>query len=253
MILTGCPESPTCRLLSYLTIDIAKRMENTALYGGREYRTCPACSWTGKKSLFEPMPVLLESLEIVRCPYCGGTSPASEGILNSFTEELPEEFTIISGGQTGVDRAALDAAIMLGIPHGGWCPKGRKAEDGIIAPKYNLREHDDPAYWKRTEQNILDSDGTLVMPGENMSKGTALTIKLARKHGRPTAIIPLSARENGTPLMCWLNSTGIKTLNVAGPRESVCPGIGQKALNYLLDNLGNQSLESASRTSTLLR
>ena len=82
---------------------------------------------------------------------------------------------IISGGQTGVDRAALDIAIELGIPHGGFCPVGRRAEDGMISPKYNLIENDSIKYAGRTIENVLSSDGTLLLYKSLISNGTALT------------------------------------------------------------------------------
>lgn len=228
-------------------------MEDCAPYTSEDYRTCPACFWTGRLDYFETVPALPGTIDLVRCPYCGATSAVSSGTLKKEGSSLPPKFKIISGGQTGVDRAALDAALLLGIPHGGWCPKGRKAEDGIIAAKYNLTEHDESSYWKRTEKNIMDSDGTLIMPAMTMSKGTALTIRLARKHGKPTAIVPITSPQAGNPLMAWIKTTKILTLNVAGPRESFSPGIGKKALNILLKNFGYQSLQSASRTSTLFK
>ena len=92
---------------------------------------------------------------------------------------------IISGGQTGVDRGALDAAISLGIPHGGWCPRGRLAEDGRIPDRYQLRETDSPDYPSRTEQNVLDSDATLILYRGRIAGGTEFTLRLAQQHGRP--------------------------------------------------------------------
>jgi hypothetical protein len=228
-------------------------MEDISLYGAAGYRTCPSCSWTDKIENYEVVPALPGTIDIVRCPYCGDISSSAIGSFNPVETNLPDGFKIISGGQTGVDRAALDAAIQLGIPHGGWCPKGRKAEDGRIDHRYNLQETLEADYRKRTEKNIIESDGTLVLPGEAMSKGTALTINLARKHSKPTAVIPLISEQDDKSLMAWVKSTGIKILNVAGPRESIYPGIGLKAMNFLLKNLGSQHLQSASLTSTRFR
>src|SRR5438445_1429872 len=92
---------------------------------------------------------------------------------------------VISGGQTGVDRAALDVALELGVPAGGWCPKGRKAEDGSLAPRYPLTETPSEEYWQRTEWNVRDSDGTLVLTRGAPTEGTAYTIEVAKKLGKP--------------------------------------------------------------------
>lgn len=91
---------------------------------------------------------------------------------------------IISGGQTGADRAALDVAINLRIPHGGWIPKGRKTENGILSDKYQLKEMSSSSYQERTEKNVLDSDGTLIISRRKLTGGSALTKKLAVKHGK---------------------------------------------------------------------
>ncbi len=95
---------------------------------------------------------------------------------------MPEK--IVSGGQTGVDRAALDAALALGVPCGGWCPRGRRAEDGEIPARYPLRETPLPTYEQRTEWNVRDADGTLVLTRGPASGGTALTLALAERLGR---------------------------------------------------------------------
>ena len=99
---------------------------------------------------------------------------------------------IISGGQTGVDRAALDIAIDLGIPHGGYCPKGRRAEDGIIPSKYNLTEHSSVQYIDRTLENVLSSDGTLILHIGKISNGTALTKEFCIQSEKPILIINLA-------------------------------------------------------------
>jgi len=92
---------------------------------------------------------------------------------------------IISGGQTGADRAALDVAIKFNIPHGGWIPKGRKAEDGPLPEKYQLQEMATNSYPKRTEQNVVYSDGTLIISHGTLTGGSAYTRKMAMKHGKP--------------------------------------------------------------------
>src|SRR5262245_54833883 len=88
---------------------------------------------------------------------------------------------IISGGQSGVDRAALDVALELGIPCGGWCPKGRRAEDGPLPDRYPLDETQTSFYPERTRRNVRDSDGTLILADGAAKGGTALTIELAEQ------------------------------------------------------------------------
>jgi hypothetical protein len=140
---------------------------------------------------------------------------------------------VVSGGQTGVDRAALDAALELGLPCGGWCPQGRKAEDGVIASRYPLTETPSVEYAQRTEWNVRDSDATLVLTLGRPSEGTAFTVEVARRLGKRCLILILSDRP--TPLIArqWLAEQRIRVLNVAGPRESKCPGIYAHALPFL--------------------
>jgi len=135
---------------------------------------------------------------------------------------------IISGAQTGVDRAALDAALELGLPHGGWVPKGRKAEDGIIPGKYKMNEMPTERYAGRTERNILDSDGTLIISRGVLTEGSDLTRQLAIKHERPwlhTDLDRIGATEAARTIHAWLERHGIGVLNVAGPRASKDPAI----------------------------
>ncbi len=144
---------------------------------------------------------------------------------------------IISGGQAGVDRAALDAAIKLNIPHGGWCPKTRKAEDGVIAPRYLLEETLSEDYSERTVANIRDSHATLILVTKalaEVSAGTLLTIKKAVQLNKPHLIINLSQNNIDTDaIKKWLQDHHITLLNVAGPRESQSPGIYQASLDFL--------------------
>jgi hypothetical protein len=136
---------------------------------------------------------------------------------------------IVSGGQTGADRAALDAALDLAFPCGGWCPKGRRAEDGPIAARYPLRETSSIEYPVRTERNVLDSDGTLLLARSPLRGGTALTERLARRHGRPFLVLDPGKAESLSRALAWIESRGIAALNVAGPRESEAPGIHARA------------------------
>jgi hypothetical protein len=140
---------------------------------------------------------------------------------------------IVSGGQTGVDRASLELAIALNIPHGGWCPKGRKAEDGVIAAIYQLDETPTSEYRQRTEWNVRDSDGTLILTRGAPTGGTALTIKLAAAYSRPCLVIDLDAAPAPDTVGTWLAANHIKVLNIAGPRESGFPGIHEAAAAFL--------------------
>lgn len=127
---------------------------------------------------------------------------------------------IVSGGQTGVDRAALDAAIKLGIPHGGWCPRGRLAEDGPIAAVYQLLEHPSGDYSDRTQQNVVDSDATLILYKSRLSGGTALTNRLAKQLDKPLLRVRLDCKIDFARIASWLRDNNVKVLNVAGPRGS---------------------------------
>ena len=144
---------------------------------------------------------------------------------------------IISGGQTGVDRAALDVAIRMGIPHGGWIPKGRLAEDGTLPPHYHLQEMADEAYEARTEKNVQDSDGTLIISRGSPSGGTDYTRRMALKHGKQMLHIDLALGQRpsdaGSLIASWIEMNRIETLNVAGPRASHDPAIYTDAVNIL--------------------
>ena len=145
----------------------------------------------------------------------------------------PAVCKIVSGGQTGVDRGALDAAIALGIPHGGWCPKGRKAEDGPIPQQYRLTETPATGYPTRTRWNVRDSDGTLVLCERPPTGGTALTIRLADRLDKPRLIVSPIEPAAAEDVRAWLARHDIKVLNVAGPRESEQPGIAARATALL--------------------
>jgi hypothetical protein len=145
---------------------------------------------------------------------------------------------IVSGGQTGVDRGALDAAMALGIPHGGWCPRGRAAEDGTIPPRYRLTETGSPEYHVRTEQNVLDSDATLILCQGDLKGGTALTRQLAERHDRPCLVVDLDDPPNLDDVRQWIADSRADTLNVAGPRESQSPGISARAADLIRELFG---------------
>ena len=148
---------------------------------------------------------------------------------------------IVSGGQTGADRAALDWAIGRGIPHGGWCPKGRMAEDGAIDPRYNLTETTSEDYSQRTEWNVRDSDGTAVVSvRRELRGGSLLTVEIAGQYNKP--VIHLCAQDERTnhaqKLRSFIEEFGISILNVAGPRESDEPGVYRFVSRVLDQALG---------------
>ena len=148
---------------------------------------------------------------------------------------------VVSGGQTGVDRAAWDVAVELGLPIGGWVPKGRLAEDGTIDARYGgLREADstDPAV--RTRLNVRDSDATLIISRGPLTGGSLLTFREAGRLGRPVFHLDLAEdppADAVTRLRAWLQGVRPKTLNVAGPRASGDPGIGELAAAVLREAL----------------
>ena len=144
---------------------------------------------------------------------------------------------IISGGQTGTDRAALDVALELGIECGGYCPKGRRSEDGIIPEKYPLTQTTTGQYPERTGLNVKTSDATLVLIDKAADRGTALTISLCKLHHKPCIVIDLSNENKEQKLLQWIKETKINVLNIAGNRESFSPGIGKKAYEFLVSQL----------------
>jgi len=139
-------------------------------------------------------------------------------------------FKVVSGGQSGVDRAALDAARSLGIPAGGWCPRGRIAEDGRIRRRYRLVETPSGNYPQRTEWNVRDSDATLIVNRGRLDGGTLATARLAlERHAKPLFMIELGRRVQRPRFRAWLRRNRVRVLNVAGPRESKRPGIYAEA------------------------
>jgi hypothetical protein len=142
-------------------------------------------------------------------------------------------FRIISGGQTGADRAALDWAIARGIAHGGWCPRGRRAEDGRIAKRYDLIETPSRDYEQRTRWNVRDSDGTLIVSrAAELTGGSAYTARCAERLARPWLHVHLGVDDAQT-IRTFLERHRIRTLNVAGPRASSDAGIYEYVFGLL--------------------
>ena len=148
---------------------------------------------------------------------------------------------LIAGGQTGVDRAALDVALACGLPIGGWCPKGRLAEDGKIPMIYPLQETPSQHYAQRTLWNVRDTDGTLILTCNEPTGGTTLTIHTVQRLHKPFRVIDLMTPVDPRDVASWISHMDITILNVAGPRESVCPGVYQKAFNWLQKMLESQA------------
>lgn len=145
---------------------------------------------------------------------------------------------LVSGGQTGVDRAALDVALNLGIPCGGWCPGDRKAEDGRIADRYPLRETPSGDDSQRTRWNVRDSDGTLILTWGEPAGGTRLTVQSCRRAGKPHLVIDLAGEDDRQDAMRaareWISASlpgGV--LNVAGPRASEHPAVYGRVRAFL--------------------
>jgi hypothetical protein len=133
---------------------------------------------------------------------------------------------IVSGGQTGADRAGLDFSLGAGIPHGGWCPRGRTAEDGPIPLRYLLREHASSSYPARTKANVRDATLTLVFSARPLTKGSRLTVDCCGKERKPCIVLQNfpNAAADAVELRRKLPAfNGV--LNVAGTRESSCPGM----------------------------
>jgi hypothetical protein len=161
-----------------------------------------------------------------------GAQRLGEGVADAMIGKL------VSGGQTGVDRAALDTALELGVPCGGWCPKARKAEDGTIPACYPLAETPSPRYGQRTRWNVRDADATLILAWGDPTGGTLRTVEECRQVGKPHLVLDLAGAADLTGAVraasAWIaaNVAG-GVLNVAGPRASQGAGVYDRARWFL--------------------
>ncbi len=149
-------------------------------------------------------------------------------MTNERSKRRVRSIKIVSGGQTGVDRAALDVALEMGVEAGGWCPAGRRAEDGGIPSHYPLVETRSSDYAERTASNVRDSDATLIFCRRDPDGGTALTLEEARRIGKPVKVVHPKTFDV-SDVRAWILEHDVASLNVAGPRESEEPGIYQDA------------------------
>jgi hypothetical protein len=212
----------------------------------------------------DPAPSSIPAL--IKCPP-NLTSPSSPPNTSARREKLK----IISGGQTGADRAALEFAIIHGIAHGGWCSKVRRAEDGPIDPRYQLQETPNSNYLQRTEWNVRDSDGTVIFSiGNKLSGGSLKTLQVVQKHEKPWIYLSAAWSEDAPRrLLNFLEDNKIRVLNVAGPRASKEPEVGRfvtatlhrlfnPALIYVVQGSGladhlKQMLELAIKPKCIVR
>jgi hypothetical protein len=137
-----------------------------------------------------------------------------------------KKLRVVSGGQTGVDRGALDAALAAGVPCGGWCPAGRLAEDGAIPARYPVQELPDAGYMERTLRNVEDSDATLIICYGEPEGGTRQTLEYCERRKKPRLLIDAaatSAEEAARQVAAFVRERDIRVLNVAGPRASKQP------------------------------
>lgn len=142
---------------------------------------------------------------------------------------------ILAGGQTGVDRAALDWAISHGIAHGGWCPRGRTAHDGPLPERYQLNETEAIGYSQRTRMNVRDADATLIIHHGLLVGGTRLTLRFADEMEKPVELIDLSKDwpSQTIQVQAWWTGLNLHSLNMAGPSEDRVPGIYGLSLEFL--------------------
>jgi len=179
------------------------------------------------------------------------------------TERRVVKIKIVSGGQTGVDQGALEAARCLGLEWGGWVPKGWRTEAGPLNAAYRerMQEHSSANYRSRTQKNVIDSHATLILTHElPLSGGTRKTLDFALMARRPHLVVCLDEEKGKEKASAWLRSfyevdtpPSLLILNVAGPRESKACGIQKRTTGFLLDVLTGIGLGSASAASVALK
>lgn len=158
------------------------------------------------------------------------------GLNTALSAGLGGVVRILSGGQSGADRAALDWAIARGLAHGGWCPRGRLAEDGPIHPRYELQEMSTSRYIDRTRRNVEASDGTLILNLGELDGGSLETLAHAQALGRHCLVLQLDVGPESRLIrqtLDWLEAHRIAQLNIAGPRESKRPGVYAAVYRFL--------------------
>lgn len=142
---------------------------------------------------------------------------------------------ILSGGQTGVERAALDWALAADIAHGGWCPRGRTSQDGPLPERYKLKETEAIGYSQRTRMNVRDADATLIIHHGLLVGGTRRTLRFADEMKKPVQLVDLSKdwQSQTIHVLAWWSERGLHSLNVAGPSEERVQGIYALTMNLL--------------------
>ena len=209
----------------------------------------------------EGMQYMLDSLSPHKLPYLG-TEPSVKMPQACTTRNVNgrRPWKIVSGGQTGVDRAGLVAAMELGLPTGGWVPCGRLTEDGVVPAVFStLRECPSGGFRERTRANVIDSDATLILVDAlPVVGGTGYTAEFAAKNGRPCEVVVLADNGAAAQIRDWMLSlenmvrpgqTDTIVLNIAGPRESGAPGIFERAKKTLLEAFAGFRPVENSKTS----